>query len=120
MLRPVHFEITVADPDRAAKFYADVFGWKFEKWEGPMEYWLIMTGEKDQPGINGGMMKGDVPKTVNTIDVPNIDEYVEKITASGGKVIMPKDEIPGVGYFAYVQDTEGNEFGIMQSTMEMA
>lgn len=117
MLRPIHFEITVADPDRAAKFYTDVFGWKFSKWEGPMEYWLIMTGEKDEPGINGGMMKGDAPKTVNTVDVPNIDEYIAKITSAGGKVIMPKTELPGMGWYAYVQDTEGNALGLIETTM---
>ena len=115
MLRVVHFEITASDPDRAAKFYGDVFGWKIEKWDGPMEYWMIMTGERDQPGINGGMMRGDAPSTVNTVDVPSVDEYVEKITASGGKVAVPKQAIPGVGYFAYLRDTEGNTFGIMQS-----
>ncbi len=118
--RPVHFEITVADPDRAAKFYTDVFGWKFQKWEGPMEYWMVITGDKDDPhGINGGMMKGDAPKTANTIAIPNIDEFVDKVIAAGGKVIMPKDEIPTVGMFAYVADTEGNEFGILQPSEEM-
>ena len=50
----------------------------------------------------------------NTVDVPSVDEYVDKVTASGGKVIMPKQAIPGVGYMAYLQDTEGNTFGIMQ------
>ncbi len=41
MSRVVHFEIPADDPARAVKFYEKVFGWKFQKWEGPMEYWLV-------------------------------------------------------------------------------
>jgi predicted enzyme related to lactoylglutathione lyase len=116
MPRVVHFEINVDQPERAVKFYTDVFGWKIEKWEGPLDYWLITTGEDDQPGINGGLMKRENPSatTVNTVNVPSVDEFVAKITENGGKVVMPKTTIPGVGYIAYCQDTEDNTFGIIQ------
>ena len=116
MLRVTHFEITADDPERAIKFYSDVFGWKVHKWEGPMDYWLIATGPEDQPGINGGLMKREQPgaATTNTIDVPSADEFIAKITEAGGKILQPKQAVPGVGYFAYCQDTEGNTFGIME------
>ncbi len=116
MLRVTHFEINVDDPERAIKFYTDAFGWEIKKWEGPMDYWLIMTGPKDQPGIDGGLMKREHPgaSTTNTIDVPSVDEFIAKITEAGGKIVAPKQSIPGVGYFAYCQDTEGNTFGIME------
>lgn len=52
--------------------------------------------------------------TTNIIGVPSVDEYLAKIEKSGGKVVMPKTAIPGVGWFASCQDTEGNVFGIMQ------
>lgn len=115
MPRPVHFDFPADDPERAIKFYSQVFGWKFEKWEGPMEYWLITTGPKEEPGVNGGMGRRGDPDmgVVNTIDVPSVDEYVRKITAAGGKVLQPKMAIPGVGWYATCQDTEGNAFGIM-------
>ena len=116
MLRVTHFEISVDDPERAIKFYTDAFGWKIKKWEGPMDYWLITTGPEDQPGIDGGLMKREHPgaSTTNTIDVPSVDEFISKITEAGGKIVAPKQSIPGVGYFAYCQDTEGNTFGIME------
>jgi hypothetical protein len=44
-----------------------------------------------------------------------VDEFVERVTRHGGKVVMPKMAIPGVGYQAYCQDPEGNLFGIHQS-----
>ena len=46
MPRPCHFDLTADEPERAMKFYKDVFGWKFEKWDGPMEYWMVTTGTK--------------------------------------------------------------------------
>jgi len=115
MPRVIHFEIGIDDPERAIKFYQEVFGWKIVKWEGPTDYWLITTGDDDQPGINGALMRRtDSENTTNTIDVPNIDEYIENIIKAGGKVVAPKMVVPGVGYAAYCEDTEGNRFGLMQ------
>lgn len=118
MPRVTHFEIDAHEPERAVQFYNDVFGWQIRKWDGPVEYWLIQTGPDGEPGINGGINRkesGAPLSTVNVIDVPNVDTFVEKITRSGGKIIAPKMPIPGVGYLAYFQDTEGNTFGIMQN-----
>jgi uncharacterized protein len=117
MPRVVHFEVPVDDPDRAAKFYREVFGWKIDKWAGPMDYWMVNTGEPAEPGINGGLTRRAQAgaATVNTIDVPSVDDFVSRIEKSGGKVIAPKMAIPGVGYLAYCLDTEGNTFGVMQA-----
>lgn len=114
MPRVIHFEISADQPDRAVKFYSEVFGWRIEKWEGPMDYWLVYTGEG--PGIDGGLAKRERPSasTINTIGVPSADEYLSEIERCGGKVIMPKTALPGVGWFAQCQDTEGNLFVIMQ------
>jgi predicted enzyme related to lactoylglutathione lyase len=114
MLRVIHFELPADEPERAVAFYREVFGWQINKWEGPMDYWLVMTGE-GAPGIDGGIMRREnVTNTVNTIGVPSVDEFSQKIVAAGGKVVVPKMAIPGVGYHAYCADTEGNLFGIMQ------
>jgi len=116
MPRIIHFDIPADDPARAQKFYQDVFGWTFDKWNGPMEYWMAKTGDDKLPGINGGLAKrmpGQAGVT-NTIDVPSVDEFARKIESKGGKVIMPKMAILGVGYFAQCLDTEGNVFGIIQ------
>jgi predicted enzyme related to lactoylglutathione lyase len=119
MPRVVHFEIPADDPERAVAFYAKVFGWKVQKWDGPIDYWLVTTGEPDTPGIDGGITRREGGATVaNTIDVPSVDEYVQKVTDAGGEVVLPKTAVPGVGWLAYLKDTEGNMFGIMTSDMD--
>jgi predicted enzyme related to lactoylglutathione lyase len=126
MPRVVHFEIHADDVARAKRFYEDVFGWKIEKWEGPIEYWNITTGKEDEPGIDGGLMKRQdktpgeeaaISTYICTMDVPDIDEYLYRIKQHGGKVAMEKSSIPGVGWLARCFDTEKNMFGIMQSDM---
>ncbi len=117
MSRVIHFEIPAGDPQRASAFYQKVFGWKFDKWPGPMEYWVVATGADGVPGINGGMLKkpGPVTVTTNTIGVESVDAAVAAAVKAGGKQMTPKSPIPGVGYFAYCEDTEGNLFGVMQA-----
>ncbi len=117
MNRVIHFELGAVTPERAAKFYGAVFGWKADKWPSPEEYWLMTTGPDDEPGINGGIMrhKDAQPRTVNTIGVTSVEEFAEKVVQNGGQVVVPKMAIPGVGYQMYCLDTEGNIFGIHQS-----
>ena len=127
MNRVVHFEIHAENPDKAVKFYSEVFGWKFYKWDGPMEYWMITTGEDDSPGINGGMMRREGPidgeaviAYVCVIEVKNIDEITSSVSANGGKIVVPKTAIPGIGWSVYCKDTEGNIFGMMEDDPEAA
>ena len=120
MPRLVHFELNVKDVEKTKKFYENVFGWKIEKWSGPIDYWLIMTGDESEPGIDGGLgqIEEGFPSVVNTIDVKNVDEVVKKIESNGGEIIRPKHAIPGVGWLAYFKDAEGIVSGIMQEDPE--
>lgn len=117
MAKVIHFEIDADSPDRAAKFYKTVFGWKIEKWNGPMDYWMIEAGDKKEPGINGGLLQrgSGMKATAHTIGVDSVDAFTKKIEKVGGKICMPKTAIPGVGWFAQCEDTEGNVFAIMQA-----
>ena len=118
MNRPNHFEIYTADPVAVQPFYKDVFGWKFQKFEGgPIEYWLVTTGDDKEPGINGGMTRpreGQSPGTINTVAVESLDQTIKKIEQRGGKICVPKMVIPTVGWLAYAEDPAGNVFGIIE------
>ena len=116
MPRPVHFEIPADDPARAIRFYERVFGWQFQRWDGPMSYWLVRTGGEG-PGIDGGLHPRAHPGQgpVNTIDVASCDEALRSIEGAGGSTVVPKMAVPGIGWLAYCSDPEGNTFGIMQA-----
>ena len=115
MPRVVHFEIPADDPERAIEFYKNAFGWEIEKWEGPFDYWLIKTGEEDEPGIDGAIMKKEMDeKLTNVIEVESFQEFFEKIEKSGGKMLTDKMYIPGIGITASFEDTEGNVLSIIE------
>ncbi len=125
----VHFEIPADQPERAAKFYRELFGWEISRWEGPAdgregpEYWMVKTvstdaqGRPTGPGVNGGLMRRMFPgqAPVNYVDVPNVDEFVRRAERLGAKVLMAKHPVPKMGWFAQLADTEGNVFAIWQT-----
>ena len=127
MPRVIHFEVHAENPERAIKFYREVLGWEFTKWDGPQAYWVIRTGPDNQPGINGGLIqrRGEIDGQavlayVCTVDTLALDECVKKAQGSGGTVVVPKMPIPGVGWLVYCKDTEGNIFGMMQADPKAA
>lgn len=123
MPRVVHFEIHALDPERAMRFYRELLGWQFSRFEGPQDYWLIKTGGDSAPGIDGGLMRrrGGPPvdgAAINaygcTVDTPNVDDTARRVSELGGHIVVPKMVVPGLGWLAYAKDTEGNVFGFMQ------
>jgi predicted enzyme related to lactoylglutathione lyase len=124
MARVIHFEVHAEDPERAARFYQAVFGWRIDHIPA-LDYWMIYTG--DGPGIDGGMLRrrGPAPSDgqpvnafVCTLGVDDVDAAIANGQKAGGAVAMPRMTIPGVGYVAYLKDTEGNIFGVLQSDAE--
>ena len=124
----VHFDLPADDVERAKKFYKKTFGWKFNEYKMPVgeSYWMIQTVEVDkemmpkEPGaINGGMMKRDKPGQVfmNYVQVDSIDKMLKTISANGGAMIQPKQEIDkDMGWIAAFKDTEGNIMGLIEMT----
>jgi predicted enzyme related to lactoylglutathione lyase len=115
MPRPVHFELPVGDPDRAAAFYQKVFGWETQKWEGG-SYWLVTSGPDSEPGINGafGQKSDDFSVPVFVVEVPDMDDAISQVTEAGATRVLEKNSIPGLGYSSYFTDPEGNRIGLFQ------
>ena len=124
MPRPIHFEIHADDPTRAQAFYEKLLGWSFQKVSmGASEYWLVLTGPKSEPGIDGGMIRrmGPRPATgqpvnayVCTIGVADLDTVLATAAAGGAVMALPKMAVTGIGWLAYIHDSEGNILGLMQ------
>ncbi len=116
-----HFAVSAEDTQRAMKFYEAVFGWGFEPY-GPPGFYILHT---DGPG-KGGKVMGALQKrfevvpgvhlngyecTISTRDIAKTAEAVER---AGGKLLMPKAVIPGVGALIRFADSEGNVVCAMQ------
>jgi len=118
----VHFEIPAQNVQVLRNFYSELFGWKIERFPGPIDYWTIETVPVDQkmtparPGVNGGLFKKENPenKPVNYISVESIDKYLDKVKALGGRILQTKQEVPGVGWVAIALDPEGNQIAMLQ------
>ena len=118
----MHFEIPANDVEKLKAFYEKVFGWTIVQAVGPIEYWIIQTVPVDskgmllRPGVNGGMYKRQAPesKPINYISVENINDFLDKIVKSGGKITQPTQEVPEVGWIAAAEDPEGNAFALLQ------
>lgn len=108
-----HFELMVADAAKAQAFYGSVFGWKFDTDSMP-GYTLIDTGHEPTGAIFAAPEgAGGVCANIY-FKVADIDATLETATKSGAKVLVPRTEIPGVGFFAMFTDPEGIPVGIMQ------
>lgn len=120
----VHFEIPADDVARARTFYESVFGWKIKQFPMPPggpEYYGVTTRKDGEDGINGGLMKRNMPGQpfANYVAVKSIDDFAGKIQANGGTLIMPRQEIaPGMGSIAVFKDTEGNMMGLYQPSKQ--
>ena len=127
MDRVVHFEIPADNMERAKKFYGELFGWRINQL-GPEfgDYVLVHTGPTDDKGmpqdkafINGGLMKRDpsASSPVIVLAVDDVDKTVERVKNAGGRLVGEILDIPNVGRYGRVQDTEGNVIGLIKPIM---
>jgi len=114
-----HFAINADDVERARAFYEAVFGWTFTPW-GPPGFYHITTGIDGLPVAGGALQQRrelvDGHRTVGfecTVAVDDVDAIAEKVSLHGGRMLMEKATIPGVGDLIFFADPEGNAVGAM-------
>ncbi len=123
----VHFEIPAEDEARAREFYGAAFDWRLDVL-ADLGYTNVVTTPVDEatqtplePGaINGGLFErtSDLANPIITVDVDDIDAALERIVELGGSVVQAKTPIPGLGYFGYFRDTEGNVLGLWTTALD--
>lgn len=121
--RVVHFDIPADDVERATIFYASAFGWKLDPVPNT-DYTIAYSTPSDEQGmptepgaINGGITKRgeSLPHPSVTVDVPDIDATLARITELGGQTVVPKQPVMEMGFVAYFRDTEGNIGGLWET-----
>jgi hypothetical protein len=116
-----HFAINADDVGRARRFYEGVFGWTFNAW-GPPNFYQLQTNRKDEPpGILGALqgrrqlLPGQRTNAFEcTVAVSSIEQTEKAVLANGGKIVLPRSVIVGVGTLTFFEDTEGNAFAAIQ------
>ncbi len=119
----VYFEIQVKDPQKSARFYELVFGWKFIREESlPIEYYRIETS-----GMHGGLFQrpADIPPLncgtnafTCSVEVQNFDAMRTVILENGGQIAMPKFAVPGRCWQGYFLGIDHNVFGIFEADVQ--
>ena len=109
----VHLELSAKEPKAAGEFYKKLFGWKIEV-DDKLGY--VQFSPEDEGGVGGGfnpvddnMPAGSVVAYVGTDDIA---ASLKKAESLGAKALMPKTEIPGVGWFGMFMDPSGNRVGL--------
>ena len=119
MTTPVlaHFAINADDVEQSRAFYSRVFGWKFAAWGPPGFYQIEVPGspvrgalQQRRELVPGHKMVG----LEGTFGVDSIDATEKAILAAGGKVLLARSVIVGVGTLMFFADPSGNAFGAMQ------
>jgi len=108
----VHVEIHSGDVERTKRFYGDVFGWKFQDIP-EMNYSLWTAPGEPAGGLQKHGDKG--PMVLDYIYANDIDATLAKIAASGGRVLSPKSEIQGQGWWALFQEPGGNVMALYEA-----
>jgi len=109
----VHVEFHSNAPEKTKSFLKDVFGWKFEDMP-EMNY--SMFEPPSAPG--GGLQQAEnlPPGVLDYVLTEDIENTLRKVTTSGGAVVMPKQEIPGMGWFAVFQDPTGITLALYETS----
>lgn len=113
MANPIcHWELMVTDPGRAIPFYRRVFDWRFD--ETSPEYRMIDTGQAPRGAMMTKPPAAPAPALNVYFEVASVDQTLAKVVEAGGRVIVPRTRVEGVGWFAMFQDPDQIALGIFE------
>jgi predicted enzyme related to lactoylglutathione lyase len=110
----VHVELSANDLKAAGNFYKDLFGWKIEHDE-KLNYSQFTPEAAPGGGFNPVGENTQAGEVVVYVSTDDIDGTLAKVNKLGGSALMPKTEIPGVGWFGLFSDPTGNKLGLFTS-----
>jgi uncharacterized protein len=110
-----HIAINADDVEGARRFYAATFGWESSAWGPPGFFQLQGTGLRAaalQPRRELGGIR--VVGFEGTVAVDDVDATMSQALAHGGRQLMARTRIEGVGDLAWVADPSDNPVGLMR------
>jgi predicted enzyme related to lactoylglutathione lyase len=118
----IWYELMTTDPEGAKAFYEAVVGWTMTPGTSETgDYGFIANADG---GMTGGLLKltqdmtahGARPCWLGYIGVDDVDAFLPRLEAAGGKVTMPARDVPMAGRIAMVTDCCGAPFYVMTPT----
>lgn len=114
-----HFAINADDLPRARRFYERTLGWTFQPW-GPPGFYMIETGGPESPVQGSLQQRRPLAPGLTlhgfecTFAVADVEKVAAAVRANGGRVLMERTILPGIGELIFFQDPEGNVAGAMR------
>ena len=121
MAHVVHFELSVPNPEQAAAFYREVFGWSASKLPDPVNYWQLKTSVMSAPqGIPGGIVesRSGESRVSITVQVESMDAACAQVTRFGGRLITERRRVPGYGVHVLCRDPQGCYFALLEPLVD--
>jgi predicted enzyme related to lactoylglutathione lyase len=111
----VHIEISAKNLVDASHFYSKLFGWKTE--QIPAMNYATFTAEGG-PGGGFNPVSEDAPAgtVLVYINSDDIEADLSRVAKLGGKILVPKTEIPGEGWFGVFTDPTGNKLALFTTS----
>ena len=113
------FDISVADINRAKKFYETIFDIEMPQQEMMGMQMAFFPSEDMNGKVSGSLVQGQMHNpSVDGAKIylngnPDLSLALSKIDAAGGKVVMPKTKITDeIGFMAFFIDSEGNNLAL--------
>src|SRR5437588_497409 len=111
---PSWVDLGTADPEKAARFYSDLFGWTVE--QGPPEaggYGIAQLKGRAVAGL-GPQQNPGPPVWTTYVNVDDADDVAQKVKAGGGQLFMDPFDVLDVGRMAVFADPAGAALGLWQ------
>lgn len=111
-----HFAINADDVPRTRRFYEQVFDWTFEAW-GPPDFYRVAGDGRPGAALQARRSLVHGERTLGfecTVEVADVDAAVRAALAAGGRVLMARTTIAGVGHLVFLADPSDNVVGVMQ------
>ncbi len=114
----VHVELPAEDTAATANFYKEALGWQLSH-EPSFDYWMFSAeggpgGGFVRAGATQGPLRYETGKVLVYLGSEDIDADLARVEEHGGRTILPRTDIPGVGWFAVFADPSGNQLGLFE------
>jgi uncharacterized protein len=115
------FEIPATDIERAQKFYETVFNITMQNMDFPGVKMRLFPLDDPMNGVGGSLIdSGGYHKPSGTDGPliylngnPDVQIFLDRVEAAGGKIVVPKRTISDeFGFMAVFMDTEGNRIAL--------